>query len=124
MMIANNLRKRAPKVTVYFVSIDLFNICMGRFGTIFFLTKACDIGRCGLISQGEGGHCFKADHCSHTNGSCSDGCMDGYRGEMCAKGRGFVFRILYGFKPITFKLHKLHLHISQWSFQRKENNSI
>lgn len=90
---------------------------------IFFF-KACDIGRYGLNCQHVCGHCFKAEQCFHTNGSCFGGCMEEYRGEMCSESSCLVFRMLYVFKPITFKLYKVPLHLSQWSFYRKENISF
>nr|XP_034320549.1 multiple epidermal growth factor-like domains protein 10 isoform X2 [Crassostrea gigas] len=51
-------------------------------------SKACDIGRYGLNCQHVCGHCFKAEQCFRTNGSCSGGCMEGYRGEMCLESIG------------------------------------
>lgn len=55
-----------------------------------FLTKACDIGRYGLNCQHVCGHCFKTEQCFHTNRSCSAGCMEEYRGEMCLESIGMV----------------------------------
>lgn len=68
------------------------------------ITKACDIGWFGLNCQHVCGHCFKAEHCFPTNGSCFGGCMEGYREEMCSESKGLAFRTFYMLKPITIKL--------------------
>lgn len=78
-----------------------------------FLTKACDIGRYGLNCQHVCGHCFKAEQCFHTNGSCSGGCMEEYRGEMCLESRGMVSLTVYVVKLNAMKLQKnAFTHIS------------
>lgn len=42
-----------------------------------------------------------------------NGCIEGYRVEICSESRGLVFRMLYEFIAITFKLYKLPLHLSK-----------
>lgn len=59
------------------------NCAPGWIGNL--CNKACDIGWFGLNCQHVCGHCYKAEHCFSTNGSCFGGCIEGYRGEMCSE---------------------------------------
>lgn len=88
-------------VSTFVFMSNLFILALYEFQTtfakivplsnIFFQNKAFDIGRYGLNCQHVCGHCFKAEQCFHTNGSCSSGCMEGYIGETCSESLGLVF---------------------------------
>lgn len=53
---------------------------MTRSHTFF---KDCDNGYFGPECSIKCGHCLEAEHCHHINGSCLNGCLHGYRGDLC-----------------------------------------
>ena len=50
---------------------------------IFSLNLECSDGTYGKECQDMCGYCADLDVCHHTNGSCPNGCKDGYQGILC-----------------------------------------
>lgn len=52
-----------------------------------FVLLECDGGRFGVNCSQLCGHCVKKEPCHYLNGTCPNGCDDGYQGNECVDGR-------------------------------------
>lgn len=59
--------------------------------TCTLLLKECDGGLFGVNCGMSCGHCRNNQQCNHINGTCADGCDQGYMGDNCTKGRETFF---------------------------------
>lgn len=53
------------------------DICM------IILTQGCDSNLYGINCNESCGNCRNDDQCLNTNGTCLNGCADGYKGDLC-----------------------------------------
>lgn len=74
---------------------------------IYYITE-CPFGTFGNNCRQECGHCLEKYHCHHINGSCLNGCLQGYRGEQCKHRKCFQSNILYLNKRLM--IHIAHLN--------------
>lgn len=69
-----------------------------------FSITVCPKGSYGLACSFKCGHCVKGEACEPNNGTCTGGCMEGFKGSLCI---GLLFFIFLGpqdnfsFKNIT-----------------------
>lgn len=54
----------------------------------------CKNGYFGLECRSKCGHCLESKHCHHINGSCLNGCLHGYRGDLCNESLYFLLGLL------------------------------
>lgn len=47
----------------------------------------CENGTFGKECKDTCGHCIDNGYCYHTNGTCVNGCMPGYYGQLCKAGK-------------------------------------
>ena len=67
-------------LTSYFL-LELAVIYMNN--VVFISFKECAIGYYGNGCSEECGHCIDQNGCHHLNGTCSNGCKEGYMGDLC-----------------------------------------
>lgn len=51
--------------------------------TYMFSIKVCPKGTYGLACSFKCGHCIKGEACLPNNGTCTGGCMEGFKGSLC-----------------------------------------
>lgn len=61
---------------------------------INYITE-CPSGTFGNNCRQECGYCLEKYHCHHINGSCLNGCLQGFRGEQCKHSKCFQFNMFY-----------------------------
>ena len=54
---------------------------------------ACPSERFGYDCREECGNCYQKNACNHINGTCADGCNEGFKGQLCKTRTSTVFRI-------------------------------
>lgn len=59
-----------------------------------FNIEECDRGSYGADCNGTCGHCRDIKQCSNVNGTCVNGCGDGYKGNLC-KTREYTYHNVY-----------------------------
>ena len=60
---------------------------------VFFVFSECSLGKYGEnCSKNCSGHCKgnNRSHCHHIDGSCTEGCEDGWIGLTCEEGTEYV----------------------------------
>lgn len=48
-----------------------------------FIYKECNGGKFGENCENDCGHCLHKEQCHYIDGTCSNGCNDGYQGIQC-----------------------------------------
>lgn len=56
---------------------------------IFEFSIDCDSNMFGQDCREKCGECVNKEHCHHINGTCLNGCNQGYRGLECKQGNRF-----------------------------------
>lgn len=78
----------------------------GLENAINYITE-CPLGTFGNNCRRECGYCLEKYHCHHINGSCFNGCLQGYRGEQCKHRKCSVLHISFNKR---FMSHIAHLN--------------
>lgn len=67
---------------------EYYNTCISLFLWFYqILHVECTAGYYGLECNSTCvGHCKDNKQCNHINGTCDDGCKDGYTGSNCTEG--------------------------------------
>lgn len=69
-----------------------------------FLTE-CSAGWYGLhCKQNCSERCINKDDCNHVTGHCHGGCAAGWRGDLCGRGKGLMYRFIFN---LIFKISVL-----------------
>ena len=88
------------------LNIHVYPYCLNHilFNEVFTSNSACSAGRFGDNCQYVCGQCADEKPCDHVNGSCYNGCREGWHGTRC--GRQGIMKSMFFYKYVKKLLFK------------------
>ena len=109
---------RVLRVSIPYYRIFLLNIIQCGHGHLFLklmfkcpTLKVCSKGMYGFDCNERCGNCYDQKECHPVNGTCLNGCNDGFLGELC-KTRMYLYSCtgtMYAFIPLNGRRKQLEM---------------